>query len=55
MVIKANVTKEVYKADDGQEYRYYQILADIDGQQVRLYVQKKDKRVVNYILDKIYR
>lgn len=52
MLFELNVKKKAFKAEGGEEKTYYSLTVDIGGETIKLKADDKDKKLLNYFLDK---
>lgn len=54
MKVTCNIDKKYFADKDGVEHRYYDYSMVLDGQVVTLVPRKDNKKLCNYVLDKVY-
>lgn len=53
MELKVNVQKKAFRTEKGEERTYYSLTAEIGGEVIRLKPDDKEKKLFNYLLDKL--
>ena len=51
MTAQLNITRKMFKGDDGKEREYTAYEVEIGGQTFSLHPRQEDKKLINYILE----